>query len=54
LPPQQDDAARGDEDQEQHERYEVENEPERGDDAAEAEALKDEQDPRDDRNPRAG
>jgi hypothetical protein len=52
LPPQQDDAARGDEDQEQHERYEVENEPER--DPAEAEALKDEQDSRDDRNPRAG
>jgi hypothetical protein len=38
LPQHQDDAAHEDEDQEKRERDEVEYEPERGDDAAEAEA----------------
>src|ERR1017187_700347 len=51
LARQQDDAAHQDEDQEQHGRDEVETEPERGDDAAEAEALEEEQDPGEDRNP---
>jgi hypothetical protein len=48
---QQDDTAHQYEDQEQHEPDEVENQPERGDDAAKTEALKDEQDPGEDRNP---
>ena len=48
---QQDDAADEYEDQEQHEPDDVENQPERGDDAAQAEALKEEQDPSEDRSP---
>ena len=40
-----------DEDQEQREPDEVQNEPERGDDAAQAEALKEEHDPGEDQSP---
>jgi hypothetical protein len=49
--PQENDAARQDEDEEEHEPDAVEDEAERGDDAAEAETLKEEQDPEENRDP---
>src|ERR1700683_5203985 len=48
---QQDDAAHENDNQKKHEPDEVENQPERGDDAAESEPLKEEQDPNEHQDP---
>src|SRR3984885_4717221 len=51
LSPQENDAARENEDQEQHEADDVEDQPERGDHAAEAKGLKEEHESGNDRHP---